>query len=191
MDAPVTAAAAVATTVAATNPFQGASLPLVVSALVICGSLVLLVITALALIKGLTDERNQTNAPGKSLFYTVALICSALQLLAWPLPFLLLPAAGRGDRLCVAVGLSLLFLLPALWWMWRELRAPTQGAGARFWHIVGSSTIAFMFLITARLVHGDEMAYAYAVTHAQSAKPAAPAAATTPPPAGQAAAKSK
>ena len=90
--------------------------------------------------------------------YAIALATSGLQFIAGPLVLMTLPSVGLNLRLHLALILGIVFALPALYWMWREIDAPSAlpGPGRRFWWIVASLGLTVLFMATARHLYRDE-----------------------------------
>ena len=85
----------------------------------------------------------------KTQLASVALATLALQVLVGPL--LYVAGAGVHDlRYHLAIGLGVLFALPALHWLWQEITVPTRGPGQRYGYIVGTLALALMFMVVAR-----------------------------------------
>ena len=85
----------------------------------------------------------------KTQLASVALATLALQVLAGPL--LYVAGAGVHDlRYHLAIGLGVLFALPALHWLWKEVTVPTRGPGQRYGYIAGTLALALMFMVVAR-----------------------------------------
>ncbi len=100
----------------------------------------------------------------KTQLASVALATLALQVLVGPL--LYVAGAGVHDlRYHLAIGLGVLFALPALHWLWKEISVPTRGPGQRHGYITGTLALALLFMVVARQL-----------THAAHFTPKAPAA---------------
>ena len=166
----------------AVDPFQSMSMPLVISAVV---AVVLLAVhsgIALAIVRGVAGDDGDPRGIGKRFFLRVALVCGALNLALVPATVWLLAPAGLTNRTLVAMELGLLCLLASTLWIWRELAAPTRGSGTRFPHMVGGFLLFCLTLVTVKLVHQDEVSYAYQVANPPKSAMSTVAAVPTPAP---------
>lgn len=146
---------------AAVDPFQPMSMPLMITAVVAVVLLAIHAGIALVAVRGFAGDDGDPRGPGKRFFLQVALVFNALNLAVVPATLVLLAPAGLTLRSLAAAELSLACLLASVVWTWRELARPTRGSGSRFPHLVGAFLLFCVTLVTARLVHRDEVTQAY------------------------------
>jgi cytochrome c551/c552 len=149
----------------AANIFLPSSAPASLSAIVMCVLLAVLSMIALCIVRGVAGDDGEPRAPGKQLFLRMALITGALQVALAPVALALLAPAGLATRTYIAFELALAALIIALILIWRELADPTRGSGTRFPLIAALFAIAGIGLISARIIHRDEVSYAYLLAH--------------------------
>lgn len=158
---------------AAIDPFLSMSLPLVISAFVAVVLLAVHAGIALAIVRGVAGNDGDPRGAGKRFFLRVALVCGALNLALVPATVVMLAPAGLTTRTMIAMELGLACLLLSTLWIWRELAAPTRGSGTRFPHIVAGFLLFCVALVTTKLVHQDEVSYAYRVANPPKSMPIA------------------
>lgn len=164
----------------AIDPFQSMSMPLVISAVVAVVLLAVHAGIALVIVRGIAGDDGDPRGVGKRFFLRVALVCGALNLALVPATVVMLAPAGLTNRTMIAMELGLACLLVSTLWIWRELAAPTRGSGTRFPHIVGGFLLFCLALVTIKLVHQDEVSYAYRVANPPKETLSAVAVAPTP-----------
>lgn len=157
----------------AIDPFLSMSLPLVISAFVAVVLLAVHAGIALAIVRGVAGNDGDPRGAGKRFFLRVALVCGALNLALVPATVVMLAPAGLTTRTMIAMELGLACLLLSTLWIWRELAAPTRGSGTRFPHIVAGFLLFCVALVTTKLVHQDEVSYAYRVANPPKSMPIA------------------
>lgn len=167
---------------AAVDPFQPMSMPLVISAVVAVVLLATHAGIALAIVRGVAGTDGAPRGVGKRFFLQVALVCGALNLALVPATLALLAPAGLTTRTVMTMELGLACLIASLVWIWRELAAPTRGRGNRYSHIVGGFLLFCLSLVTTKLVHQDEVSYAYRVAHPPQTVAVVPPKPVEPPP---------
>ncbi len=140
-------------------------MPLVISAVVAVVLLATHAGIALTIVRGVAGDDGEARGVGKRFFLRVVLVCGALNLALVPATLALLAPAGLTIRSAAMMELGLACLLASVVWIWRELAAPTRGSGSRFPHIVGGFLLFCLSLVTTKLVHQDEVSYAYRVAH--------------------------
>ncbi len=155
-------------------------MPLMISAVVAVVLLATHAAMALVIVRGFAGDDGDPRGAGKRFFLRVALILNALNLAMVPVTMALLAPAGLTLRSAAAMELGLLCLLASVLWTWRELAVPTRGAGTRFTHIMVSFLLFCVALVTTKLVHQDEVTYAYRL--ANPPPPPVAVAAVAPPP---------
>ena len=155
------------------DPFLSMSLPLVISAFVAVVLLAVHAGIALVIVRGVAGNDGDPRGAGKRYFLRVALVCGALNLALVPATVVMLAPAGLTTRTMIAMELGLACLLLSTQWIWRELAAPTRGSGTRFPHIVVGFLLFCVALVTTKLVHQDEVSYAYRVANPPKSMPSA------------------
>ncbi len=149
----------------AANLFLPASAPASLSAIVVCVLLATLSATALFLVRGIAGDDGEPRAAGKQFFLRVALITGALQVALAPVALVLLAPAGLAPRTYIAFEVAMGALVLGLILIWRELADPTRGSGVRFPLIATLFSVAAIGLISTRLIHRDEVSFAYVLAH--------------------------
>ena len=149
----------------AANLFLPASAPASLSAIVVCVLLATLSATALFLVRGIAGDDGEPRAAGKQFFLRLALITGALQVALAPVTLALLAPAGLAPRTYIAFEVAMGALVLGLILIWRELSDPTRGSGIRFPLIATLFSVAAIGLISTRLIHRDEVSFAYALAH--------------------------
>lgn len=162
----------------APDPFQPMSMPLTISAIVAVVLLATHAGMALAAVRGIAGDDGQPRGAGKRFFLQVTLVLLALQLAVVPAAVWTMAPAGLTTRTLASVGLGHLFLLLAIFWIWRELAQPTRGSGTRFSLLTTAFLLSCLSLVVTKLVHQDEVRHAWLV--ANPPKPKAEAVVTGP-----------
>jgi cytochrome c len=120
---------------------------------------------ALAAVRGIAGDDGEPRGAGKRFFLQVALVLLALQLAVVPACVWTLAPAGLTPRTLAAVGLGHVFLLLAVFWIWRELAQPTRGSGTRFSLLSTAFLLSCLSLVVIKLVHQDESRHAWLVAN--------------------------
>jgi hypothetical protein len=145
------------------QPFLPASAPASLSVIIICVLLAVLSFIALCLVRGVAGDDGEPAGMGKRFFLRLALITGALQIALAPIALFLLAPAGLTTRTYSALYIALAALACGVIVIWRELAHPTRGSGIRFPLMVVFFAAAGMGLISTRIIHQDEVTYAYQV----------------------------
>jgi cytochrome c len=170
----------------AVNLFIPSSAPGAISAIVMCVLLAALSASALFIVRGVAGDDGAPDGRGKQFFLRMALITGLLQVALAPVALLLLAPAGLAVRTYAAFYIAMAALVVGLFLIWRELSDPTRGSGVRFPLIAVLFTAAGIGLISTRLIHKDEVTYAFQKAQQEQAPVTSTAAgiATIPTPTG-------
>ena len=95
----------------------------------------------------------------------MALMTGALQVALAPVALAMLAPAGLAPRTYIAFEVAMGALVLGLILIWRELADPTRGSGIRFPLIAALFAVAGIGLISTRLIHRDEVSFAYVLAH--------------------------
>jgi cytochrome c len=161
------------------------SMPLTISAIVAVVLLATHAGMALAAVRGIAGDDGEPRGTGKRFFLQVTLVLLALQLAVVPAAVWTMAPAGLTTRTLASVGFGHVFLLLAIFWIWRELAQPTRGSGTRFGLLTTAFLLSCLSLVVTKLVHQDEVRHAWLVANPPKPKAEAVAAApaSTPAPA--------
>jgi hypothetical protein len=155
------------------QPFLPASAPASLSAIIGCVLLAVVAFVALCLVHGVAGDDGEPRGIGKRFFLRAALITGALQIALAPVAVVLLAPAGLATRTYTALYIAIAALLFGVIAIWRELADPTRGSGIRFPLIVVFFLTASIGLVSTRLIHQDEVSYAYQMQQQKAQKTAA------------------
>jgi cytochrome c len=157
----------------AADPFQPMSMPLTISAIVAVVLLATHAGMALAAVRGIAGDDGEPRGAGKRFFLQTTLVLLAVWTMA---------PAGLTMRTLASVALGHVFLILAVFWIWRELAQPTRGSGTRFSLFTTAFLLSCLSLVVTKLVHKDEVRHAWLLANPPKPKPeVAVAPATTPP----------
>lgn len=88
--------------------------------------------------------------------YGVAFFVTGLQFLLGPLLMVTLPSRGFSLNMLLSIFTGVIFAVPAMWWMWKELNAPKEFVGKRWGWIVTSFSLVILCMGLGRHLYRDQ-----------------------------------
>ena len=89
-------------------------------------------------------------------FYSISFVTSALQFIIGPLVLFTLPTQGLSLKMLLALCTGVIFAIPALWLMWKELQSSSEKLGQHLTNIAVLLFLTVLLMATGRHFYRDQ-----------------------------------